>query len=139
MHFFGCGRPMNLKSIIWCIILLFIMFSKISHFRGKFEFSLRGKYLWQFIHQKESNCVSSYNLNITFFIFISFEWHGWIKKNYFKTLNLPFEHVKTTRWLKCCGMEDSTVVAYGCGRQKKHERENVRLFGLALQKNNIFV
>ena len=34
---FGYGRPLNFKNMFWCIILLFIMFSKISHLWRKIE------------------------------------------------------------------------------------------------------
>ena len=44
-------------------------------------------------------------------------------------LNLSFKNVKTAGRLKCCGMEDRTVVAHGCRKTKKiicgMEGENV--------------
>ena len=104
--------------------LLFIMFSKkaileesLNLFRGKkkvYQFKSKGIIL-KLIYKD---------------LYISFAWRGWFfEKRYFKALNLTFENVIKAGRHECCGMENRTVVPYGCWKTKKlicgMEEENV--------------
>ena len=67
-------------------------------------------------------------------LYISFTCHGWIFENRnFNRLNLPIVNVIIAERLKCCGMEDRTVVAYVCRKTKKlicgMEGKNVVAYG----------
>ena len=44
---------------------------------------------------------------------------GFLKIEIFNALNFSFENVKIVGKLKCCGMEDRTVAAYGYRNKKK--------------------
>ena len=59
---------------------------------------------------------------------------GYLKNHIFNELNLSFKSVIFAERLKCCGMEDRTVVAHGCQKTKKiicgMEGENGVAYGL---------
>ena len=63
---------------------------------------------------QEAYCLGYFIIKI----FISFAWRGRIFENRkFNALNLPFNNVIIAGKLKFCGMEDRTVVAYGCRKK----------------------
>ena len=52
-------------------------------------------------------------------LYLSFAWRRWIFENHnSNALNLSHKNVITAGRLKCCGMEDRTVVAHGCRKSK---------------------
>ena len=69
---------------------------------------------------------------------ISFAWRRWIFENQnFNALNLLFKNVVTAGRLKCCGMENLTVVAHGCRKTINmwHGREQCGLWPPAFPRS----
>ena len=60
--------------------------------------------------------------NLTWYgtLHIFFAWRGWIfEKRIFRALNSPFVNGMNAGRHRCCGIEERTVVAYGCRKTKK--------------------
>ena len=98
-------------------MLLFFLHLKISKLK---KFS--GQIFSRHCHNKSFHDIATTNLLTTLPQQINFNdiattnLGGIFENRNFNALNLPFENVIIAITLKCCGMEDRTVVTYG-GRE----------------------
>ena len=77
-----------------------------------------GKNKFSNLHKKKS--LLYFNLKLKCKVLYSYLFHEvtkFFENHNFNALNLFFKNVITARRLKCCGMEDRKVVAYGYRRQ----------------------